>query len=242
MANEIIRRDLKVDRIEVSLRYGKNNFVSLQIINDIIKMYKDSKEAFNAGANHYPNNRNPSFITRFPLLTKRKLNLIVETGIARDRKGALHPYAKFAYNAQQLITNPIACERFHQVIGDLVPNGGYSSLLEDAYVNKVEFAADFYGIDVNTIDTYNPLMTEVLYTSHNGNSRTIVLNDGRLGRPCSFCLYDKRQADWDQQKHLRRGPYLRVEARRRLNRTPTYRELRLCQLTSIESPRVWWRL
>lgn len=236
MTITFIERPLKMDRIEVSLRYGANNFVSLNIINDIIKMHKDSREAFTAGRNQYPNNRNPSFLTRYPLLTERKLNLHVETGAARDREGKMHPYAKFTYNAQRLITNPVACQRFHQVIDDLVPNGGYSSLLEDSYVNYVEFAADFFGIDVNTIDAYSPQMTEALYISINGNSRTTVLNDGRTGRPCSFCLYDKKQADWDQQKHLRRGPYLRVEARRRLNRTPTYRELRLCQLSSIPNP------
>ncbi len=236
MALTIIPRSTKLDKVEVSLRYGENNFVSLDIINDTKNLYINSGEAFNVGRNYYPNNRNASVITKFPLHPERKINMFVETGVARDRSGRLHPYAKFIYNAQRLITSPHACERFHQVIGDLVPNGGYSSLLEDGYVNYAEFATDFYGVDVNTIDAYSSTMTESLYLSKNGNARTIVLNDGRVGRPSAFCLYDKKQADWEQHNHLRRGPLLRVEARRRLNRTPTYRELRLYEVASIPNP------
>lgn len=225
-----------MDKVEMALRLRENNFLDLNITNDILDIYINRNEAFELRGNHYPNNIHRSRVTCLPLLNDRRLNLIVESGIASDRNRRLQPYVKFSYNAQRLLTNPIANERFQHILLDLIPSGGYPVLLEEGYVLYIEFAADFRGVDVATLDAYCPGLDETEYFSPGGRVETICLHDQRAGRPNAFCMYDKKLSDRVRQGHIRRGPLTRIEARRRFNRTPEYRSLHLSELHFIPNP------
>ncbi len=225
-----------MDKVEICLRLGNNNFVALEIVNDILDMYIDRGEAFELRGNHYRNNSHRSRGTRLPLLNSGRLNLIVESGIASDRNRRLQPYVKFSFNAQRLLTNSVASERFQEILLDLIPSGGYPVLLEEGYVLYTEFAADFMGVDIATLDAYFPGLDETEYFSTGLRVETICLHDQRAGRPNAFCMYDKKLSDQIRQGHIRRGPLTRIEAKRRFNRTPEYRSLHLSELDRIPNP------
>ena len=225
-----------MDKIEICLRLGRNNFDALNIVQDVLNQYIGRGEATHLKPRWYRNNRIPSKVVQIPLSTDRPQYLIVESGSAMDWHGGSRPYVKFVLNVQRLAANTEARRRFQEVLLDLIPSGGYPVLLEEGYVLYAEFSADFRGVEISTLDAYCPTLTDVRYFSRDGVTKTINLHDKRPGRPEAFCAYDKKQADWDQHRHLRRGPILRIEAKRRLNRTPTYREIRLGELHHISNP------
>lgn len=140
----------------------------------------------------------------------RKCNLAPELGVATDRNGNRHPYAKFSFNVNRLAANEEARERFKLVLNDLIPPGGYSVLLEEGYVLYAEFSADFRG-QAESIDAYCPTLDQSLYFSATKLSRLSIFMTTDVGRPEAFCIYDKKLADREQHSRIRRGPLLRIE-------------------------------
>ena len=227
-----------MDKIEVCLRLGENNFDALHIIQDTLSLYVERNEAFYLKPRHYGNIRY-SLVVQIPLLPPDyplSYNLIVESGSARDWHGSSRPYAKFCFNVEGLSTNERACRRFLEILQDIIPSGGYADLLEDGYVVYAEFSADFRGVEVESLDAYCPSLNQSLYNFRDGVRKTINLHDERPGRPEAFCIYDKKRADREQHHRIRRGPLVRIEAKRRFNRTPNYRELHLNELHRIRNP------
>lgn len=238
MTSQVVPYDLKIDKLEISLRLGQDNYYALNVIQDIVDLYIKWGEAFyERGNSHRNNERRASFYT-IPLLSNRnrKCNLGAELGVATDRNGNRHPYAKFSFNVNRLAANEEARERFKLVLNDLIPPGGYSVLLEESYVLYAEFSADFRGVQAESIDAYCPTLDQSLYFSRNEIIKTINIHDNRRGRPEAFCIYDKKLADREQHSRIRRGPLLRIESKRRFNRTQTYRQLHLEDLHSIPNP------
>lgn len=228
-----------MDKVAVSLRLGERNFDSLNIINDLLRLHVECGEAVRIGSRKYRNSRFPSSVFLVPLShlpTRSSLRLIVETGCATDWHGKYQPYAKFEFNVQRLAGDQEAKQRFQRVMLDLIPSGGYPVLLEDGYLLYAELSADFRGVSVESLDSFSPKMEESLYFYRNGILKTICLHDNKPGRIEAFCIYDKKLADREQRCRVRRGDLLRIEARRRFNRSPRYRTLKLHQLPTITNP------
>lgn len=236
MTLQVIGKELIMDRVEVCLRLGENNFVSLNIVQDILGQYIHHDEATHLQPRWYPNNQHPSQVVQIPLSNDGRHCLTVESGTAIDRNKAFRPYVKFVFNVKNLAINETARSRFNSVMADVIPSGGYQVLLHEGYVLYAEFSADFRGVGIESLDAYCPTLDQGRYFIRDGIIKTINLHDSRPGRPEAFCAYDKKQADWELRKHLRRGPLVRIEAKRRLNRTPTYRQLRLCEVHGIPNP------
>lgn len=236
MTYHVIAKDLRMDKLAVCLRLGDRNFDALHIINDLLGLFIERGEGMRLKSRRYQNTRYPSSVVQIPLCPNNSTKLIVESGCATDWNGIPRPYAKFEFNAQRLAIDYSAKNRFLSTLLDLIPSGGYPVLLEDGYLLQAELSADFRGIAIESLDAYSPRMEQGLYFYRGGALKTISLHDGKLGRPEAFCIYDKKLADKEQRHHIRHGPLLRVEARRRFNRTARYRTLKFHELPNIENP------
>lgn len=236
MTLQVVGKELIMDRVEVCLRLGKNNFVDLNIAQDVLQQYIHHDEAKHLQPRWYRNNSHPSQVVQIPLSNDWRHCLTVESGSAIDRNRIFRPYVKFVFNVRHLAANESVRNRFNSVMIDVIGSGGYPVLLQDGYVLYAEFAADFRGVGIESLDAHCPTLDQGRYFVRDGVIKTINLHDGRPGRPEAFCAYDKKQADWELRKHLRRGPLVRIEAKRRFNRTPTYRKLRLYELHRIPNP------
>jgi len=102
--------------------------------------------------------------------------------------------------------------------------------------NFAKTAAAFSGLRVSNFDAYSTPMQKRRWIHPIGNLETINLNDGTSYREYAFTIYQKSQQEWDRYRHLRRGDVLRVEAKRRFNRTPRFREIHLAELPGIPNP------
>jgi len=227
---------LLIDKFEMSLRLGENNFVTLRFFEDILRDYVQRGEALYGGRIKYSNNRRGSKLHTIYLLPDRRCNLAVEMGVATDRNGRHYPYVKFSFNVQRLSSYPDAGRQLRVVLSELSSNGGDTNLLDDGYVLYAEFSADFRGVSIESIDAYHPTLDTSLYFFRNSEIKTINLHGQRPGRPEAFCIYDKALADREKSVRIRRGPFLRIESKRRFNRTPTYQQLQLEGLHSIPNP------
>lgn len=239
MTLHVVAKALRMDKLAISLRLGERNFDSLNIINDLLRLYLEHGEAVRISSRRYRNTRFQSSVFLIPLShrpTRSSLRLVVETGCATDWHGKYQPYAKFEFNVQRLADDQDAKQRFQHVMLDLIPSGGYPVLLDDGYVLYTELSADFRGVRVESLDTFCPKMDESLYFYRDGALKTICLHDNKPGRIEAFCIYDKKLSDREQRCRVRRGDLLRIEARRRFNRSPRYRTLKLHQLPTIANP------
>jgi len=236
MTSTVVQKGLTIDKFEMSLRLGHDNFVILDFIEDVLQMYATPGNGRYNGDNRYPHNRRISKRWMIYLVPDQRCVLHVETGAATDRNGRHHPYVKFSFNVQRLSLLPNARQRLLVVLSELSPTAGYTDLLEDGYVLYVEFSADFLGVEVDLIDIYHRTLDTSLYFPRDSVIETINLHDERPGRPEAFCMYDKKRADREKHWRIRRRPLLRIESKRRFNRTPTYQKLQLEGLHSIPNP------
>jgi len=227
---------LSIDKLEMSLRLGRNNFVTLGFLANMLQIYVRRGEARYQRPIQYSNNGRGSRFHTIYLLPNRMCSLGVETGVATDRNRRHHPYVKFSFNVQRIRSFPDAGRRLRVVLSELSSNGGDTSLFDDGYVLYAEFSADFRGVEVESIDAYHPTLDTSLYFSRHSAIKTINLHDQRPGRPEAFCVYDKGLAEREKPVRIRRGPFLRIESKRRFNRTPTYQQLQLEGLHSIPNP------
>ena len=233
-SNIVVPVSTALDKVTISLRLGANNFLDLDIFRDIANEYIESKEAARVRRKGYEADRCPSVI-HVPLHDFRN-SLDLESGGFKGWGGRCWPYITFTFNVQSLSRNQHANERFHQVLDDLIPHGGYRALLEDGYVNYVEFAADFRGVAPESIDIYHRGLRNNRYERRGKTCKTINLFDEFNPRRTEICMYDKQQADKERKAYYRRGPRLRIEAKCRLNRTPTHRQLHLNQVKQLPNP------
>lgn len=231
-----LQAQLKIDKLEISMRLKQNDFDTLNFIQDILAMYVGRGEGRFEGRNRYPNNGRSSKRYTIYLLPNGRYNLSVEVGVATARNAKQYPYVKFSFNVQRIGWYREAKMRLLTVLGELSTSGGYTDLPDDGYVLYVEFSADFRGVEVESIDAYCPKLHNYQYFPGNSVIKTINLHDKRRGRPEAFCIYDKKLEDRVKHRRIRRGPLLRIESRRRFNRTPTYRQLHLEELHSIPNP------
>jgi hypothetical protein len=237
MTLNVVAKGLIMDKIELSMRYEEGNFEAANITEYLLRhQFVNAGMAFQVPRQRYPNNRLPPYAVCIPLCREHGQYLYVECGMARNRRGTQTAYVKFGFNPSRLLANEIAQSRFKRVLIDIIPSGGHLELLEDGKVLYAEFSADYWGIRSECIDAYSPRLGHSLYFPDSGATKTIVLHDDRAGRPEQICVYDKKASDWDRFRHLRRGMIVRVEAKRRFNRTPNTRGLRLRDLPGIENP------
>ena len=239
MTSLVTPKELCIDKIQLSLRLGKDNFGALNILKHLLReLYIHPGLGKEITHGNYPNSLFPPLRVKIPLAPYRGHSLFVECGAVKDWHQTTRTYAKFSFNVSNLARNPSARQMFRTTLDDLIPSGGYPVLLEEGYVLSVEFSADYRGITPDTLDAYSPLLEHSLYFLRGDAIETINLHDEQKGRGRNnaFCIYDKKQADWKYHKHLRRGALTRIEAIRRLNRTPTYRELHVHELDQLPNP------
>ena len=114
-----------MDKFEICLRLGENNFDSLNLIQTIVSEYVRRGEAVRLKPRSYGNCRFPCPLTRIQLSQMPHLNLVVETGSATDWHGRNRPYAKFSFNVQRIAVNSRAGARLREVLFEIIANEGY---------------------------------------------------------------------------------------------------------------------
>lgn len=229
---------LCLDKLAICCRFGADNFFPVQLIQTVMRDYARNRLASGQEPAGYANTRYPPLRCSVPLTTLPHTSLFIECGAAIDWNGINRPYAKFEFNVDRISRNEEARLRLHRVMRDFLPAGGYAELTEEGYVVYAEFACDIRGIEVATIDAFSPRMATGEWITSNASPGpgTIYVRDGRQDRIEEFCIYDKKKSDFRRHCHLHRHTTLRIEARRRLNRTRTYREMRLTELGTINNP------
>ena len=237
MTLNVVTKGLIMDKIELSMRYEEGNFDAINMTEYLLRhLFVNGGLAIAIPRRRYPNNPIPPYAVYIPLSANHGQYLYVECGSARNWHGTVTTYVKFAFNPNRLLVSDIAQMRFKEVLLAVIPSGGYSVLLEDSYALYAEFSVDYWGVASESIDAYCAHLENSRYFPDTGAIKTMTLYDGKPGRPEEICVYDKKGADWDRHRHLRRGPLVRIEATRRFNRSPRTRELRFHELPSIENP------
>lgn len=237
MTLHVVAQQLVVDRLELSMRYEEGNYEALGITKYLLKhLFIDEGLAIQIHRRPYSNNRFPPYAVHIPLSGRHGEYLFVECGYARNWHQTITSYVKFTFNPSRLLANETARGEFKDALLAIIPSGGLQVLLEESYVLYAEFSADFRGVKSESIDAYSPNLEHSRYFSQGGAPKSIVLHDDKPGRQSEISIYDKKQADWVKYLHLRRGPLVRIESKRRFNRTPSTRRLRLHDVHRIDNP------
>lgn len=150
--------------------------------------------------------------------------------------GSVYPYAKFEFNVSLLRRFAIARAFFHRTLNDILPTGGFRELVEDGFVLRAEFAADFTGAIMDEIDAFKDgIESSKVFSGHDGRRETMYLKTQLKAAP-SFTIYDKKRQCAARTCFRLRREKLRLEAKVAFNQHPRRRHQKLPDLWTIPNP------
>ena len=233
---EISVKPLKLDRIELSMRFGADTLVPLLIINDTIDSYV--RDRFARPIELYPFQKGNSLARHVAISLScfPKNTLTVSTGTSSGRGQGRYSWAKFSFNPNRILSHDEARLAFITAMYDLLPGGGCSELLDDGNVLYAEFAVDVAHANMATLDAYSRQMDIGSWLVREQAVSTVYLNKSKNRSEAAYGIYDKKRRDKETLSRIRRFPMVRIEARRRFNHNPTTQDLKAEGLFRIKNP------
>jgi hypothetical protein len=148
---------ISIDKVKLGMRFEMNNPFPVQLINDILNLYIESNRGEDLRTKPYRGSGTRPRRCKIPLDGATYPSIVVETGlvaIGGNRRNLL-PYATFEFNHNKVFSSDEAHDSFMRVMQDLLPDGGFPSLLEDGFFYYIEIAIDFINVNMSNIEAFH---------------------------------------------------------------------------------------